>query len=285
MASFYIAENKHLRANLFPMHYHSVNELFYIIDGKGELVLEDTRLPVKKSDLILIRSNENHAIMDEPADLLHLYCVYFSDDVLNYHEATRLLPFIEGLDLDSRIISTVNNPDFHRTPQYLREMMFEQNNQTEESPLLMRLILTEMLIRIKRYLTYDPQQVMQHPNPLSPTERAVQGVIHYMEKNYYRNLLLEELAGMVPLGTRQFIRIFKKLTNMHFKEYLQELRIQEAKRLLATQEKEIKSVCFEVGFEDLSHFYRVFRKYTGTTPKNYVTGSRPAKPDVIKSNQ
>jgi two-component system response regulator YesN len=85
-------------------------------------------------------------------------------------------------------------------------------------------------------------------------------------------LHLDELALRVPLGTRQFTRIFSKLTNKHFKEYIQELRINEAKRLLSSGQKEIKSVCFEVGFEDLSHFYRVFRKLTGTTPKNYVLG-------------
>jgi len=95
-----------------------------------------------------------------------------------------------------------------------------------------------------------------------------------MEKNYYRNLALEELAAMAPLGVRQFSRIFKKLTNMNFKEYLQDLRINEAKRLLSTRQRGIKSISFEVGFEDLSHFYRVFRKFTGTTPKNYIMNSR-----------
>jgi transcriptional regulator GlxA family with amidase domain len=178
--------------------------------------------------------------------------------------------------LKKRIITTINNPDFYRIPQYFREMMFEQNNQTEESHLLMRLLFTEMLIRIRRFVHSDTAQQAPSTSGLSPTEKSVLRVINYMEKNFYRNTSLEELASMVPLGTRQFIRIFQKLTNMNFKEYLQELRINEAKKLLATRQKEIKSVCFEVGFEDLSHFYRVFRKFTGTTPKNYVVGSQPS---------
>ena len=136
----------------------------------------------------------------------------------------------------------------------------------------MRLIFTEMLIKIKRYIRFNRDYPASATEALSPTERSVLNVIRYIESNYYKNLQLEDLASRVPLGTRQFTRIFNKLTNKHIKEYIQELRINEAKRLLSSGQKEIKSVCFEVGFEDLSHFYRVFRKLTGTTPKNYVLG-------------
>lgn len=272
-APFYIAENKHIRADVFPLHHHRVNELFYILDGKGEVILNDVRMPVGKSDLILIKANEDHAFVDDEEDLLHLYCVYFSDSILTYQQDDNsLIEFVHGLAINERVISTHSNPDSYDIPRYFRRIMFEQNNRTEESELLMRLVFTEMLIRIKRLIAFERNESLSGAGlgSLSPTERSVLGVIRYMEKNYFRNLLLEELATMVPLGTRQFIRIFNKLTNKHFKEYMQELRINEAKRLLSTGRKEIKSVCFEVGFEDLSHFYRVFRKFTGTTPKNYV---------------
>ena len=275
ISTFWIEENKHLRANRFPLHYHSVNELLYIIDGKGEFILEGLRLPVNKYDLILVRSNETHVIIDEPSDLLHLYCVYFSDELLNDQSGGNFLSrFINELDEKQRVIPTIYNPSFFRLPQFLREIMFEQNNPTEDSPLLMRLVFIEMLIRIKRFIQANMGPSIFEPDSLSPTERSVLSVIQYMEKNYYRNLVLEELADMVPLGIRQFTRIFKKLTNMNFKEYTQELKINEAKRLLSTRQKGIKSVCFDVGFEDLSYFYRVFRKRTGTTPKNYAMNSR-----------
>ena len=289
IASFHIAENKHLRANVFPMHYHRVNELFYILDGKGELILEDVRLPIKKSDLILVRPNEDHAFMDRPGELLHLYCVYFSDDALNYrHGDNTLISFLGELGHASRIISTQDSPSFYDIARYFREILFEQNNPSAESHLLMRLLFTEMLIKIKRFIESNRSDRDPAADALSPTERAVLNVVRYVESNYYRNLNLEELAARVPLGTRQFTRIFHKLTGKHVKEYVQELRINEAKRLLSSRQKEIKSVCFEVGFEDLSHFYRVFRKLTGTTPKSYVLGlkaqpqaddlSRPAAP-------
>lgn len=273
IASFHIAENKHLRANVFPLHYHRVNELFYILDGKGELLLEDVRLPIKKSDLILIRPHEDHAFMDQPGELLHLYCVYFSDDALDYQRGDNtLIKFVQEMDRASRIISTQDSPNFYDIPRHFREIMFEQNHPTAESHLLMRLIFTEMLIKIKRFIEFNRSYPAPATDALSPTERSVMNVVRYVESNYYRNLNLEELASRVPLGTRQFTRIFNRLTNKHFKEYIQELRINEAKRLLSSRQKEIKSVCFEVGFEDLSHFYRVFRKLTGTTPKNYVLG-------------
>jgi len=281
ISSFWIEENKHLHANRFPLHYHRVNELLYIIDGKGEFNLEGLRLPIKKYDLILVRSNENHVILDDPPELLHLYCIYFSDEMLNDpHGGNLLSRFINELEENQRVISTLYHPSFLQLPLYLREILFEQNNPTEDSLLLMKLIFVEILIRVKRFIHSNMGSSVFETDSLSPTERSVLGVIQYMEKNYYRNLVLEELADMVPLGTRQFTRIFKKLTRMNFKEFTQELKINEAKRLLSKRQKGIKSVCFEVGFEDLSHFYRVFRKFTGTTPKNYAMNTRVLYPGV-----
>lgn len=88
-------------------------------------------------------------------------------------------------------------------------------------------------------------------------------------QNFSRNLTLEEVADCVHLNPAYFSSIFKQSTGSSFKEYLNMVRIEESKRLLANTDYSIIDIAVAAGFEDQSYFSRVFKKYTGLTPKQY----------------
>ena len=93
--------------------------------------------------------------------------------------------------------------------------------------------------------------------------------ILYISRNFIRNLTLDEVAEHVHLNPAYFSTLFKQSTGSSFKEYLNMVRIEESKRLLATTEHSIIDIALAVGFEDQSYFSKVFKKYTGLTPKQY----------------
>ena len=80
---------------------------------------------------------------------------------------------------------------------------------------------------------------------------------------------LEETAGHVGLNPAYFSTLFKQSCGSSFKEYLNMIRIEESKRLLANTDYPILDIAVSVGFEDQSYFSKVFKKYTGLTPKQY----------------
>ena len=93
--------------------------------------------------------------------------------------------------------------------------------------------------------------------------------IRYISQTFAGNLTLEDVASHVHLNPAYFSTLFKQSTGSSFKEYLNMVRIEESKRLLINPEYSIIDVAMAVGFMDQSYFSKVFKKYTGLTPKQY----------------
>lgn len=98
---------------------------------------------------------------------------------------------------------------------------------------------------------------------------AVKKAIRYISVNFFQNITLDIVAAHVHLNPAYFSTLFKTSTGYSFKEYLTKVRIEESKRLLKTTSHSIVDICLAVGFEDQSYFSKVFKKYTGLTPKQY----------------
>ena len=88
------------------------------------------------------------------------------------------------------------------------------------------------------------------------------------------NISLELVAQEFQITTSYLCRIIKQQVGMSYKEYLTELRIAEAKRLLIEEEFSVTEVCMRVGYTNTSNFIRVFQKYTGMTPAKFRDTNR-----------
>jgi transcriptional regulator GlxA family with amidase domain len=91
----------------------------------------------------------------------------------------------------------------------------------------------------------------------------------YLHENFAAPFNVEEVAQRVGMSTRNFTRRFKQATGEPPVTYLHKLRINYAKRLLETDYKTIQEVCYEVGYEDVPFFRKIFKRYTGLAPKEY----------------
>lgn len=91
----------------------------------------------------------------------------------------------------------------------------------------------------------------------------------YMENHYKEKLSLEEVANYVGLSQYYFSNLFKKTKGVKFSSYLNEVRIDEAKKMLRNPKITIAKICEEVGFNDQPYFSKNFKKYTGMTVTEY----------------
>ena len=89
---------------------------------------------------------------------------------------------------------------------------------------------------------------------------------HFSDENLDR----EAVAAHVGLHPTYFGEVFKKETSVHYSEYLAELRIEKAKELLHTTQKNVAEIAYETGFSSQSYFCTVFKRKTGLTPKQYL---------------
>lgn len=97
----------------------------------------------------------------------------------------------------------------------------------------------------------------------------IKKAIQYISQNFAETITLDDVAGHVHLNPAYFSTIFKQSTGSSFKEYLNMIRIEEGKRLLSSTNFPIIDIAMAVGFEDQSYFSKVFKRYTGLTPKQF----------------
>ncbi len=91
----------------------------------------------------------------------------------------------------------------------------------------------------------------------------------YIEKNFHRDLSLEEVSRQLDLSSYYFSKLFKEETGSNFIEYVTSLRIDKAKELLMQKNLSMKEICSLVGYSDPNYFSRAFKKREGITPTEY----------------
>lgn len=91
----------------------------------------------------------------------------------------------------------------------------------------------------------------------------------YIESNFEKKLSLAEIAEKVSMSKRNFIRRFKSVTGDTPLQYIQKVKVEQAKRILEAEKKSFEEIVYEVGYEDINAFRKLFIRVTGITPSSY----------------
>ena len=94
-----------------------------------------------------------------------------------------------------------------------------------------------------------------------------------IDEGYSRRISLNSLATDLAVSKEHLSRIFKKKFGVTVTEYIHQVRIESARRLMASGDYSLKQICYETGYQSYNDFYRNFRKVTGVSPKGFVEKS------------
>jgi len=125
-----------------------------------------------------------------------------------------------------------------------------------------------------KLLVFDPVRQKQSPyvsfeNHKGHDDQAILKAQEWLETHYKQNISMDDLAEQVGLGSRTFKRRFKLATNENPINYLQRIRVEQAKNKLEKTTESINNIIWSVGYEDVSSFRQLFKRFTGLTPKDY----------------
>jgi AraC-like DNA-binding protein/ligand-binding sensor protein len=129
--------------------------------------------------------------------------------------------------------------------------------------------LTHLLTVFASHLSAVSNQIaVREANAELP---AITKAKQYIEAHYTEDLKLSQVAAAVFMSTFYFCKTFKKKVGMNFTEFVSRTRIEKAKNLLLNPNLRISEIAFEVGFQSLTHFNRIFKQMMGQSPTNYRT--------------
>ncbi|MDR3711459.1 MAG: AraC family transcriptional regulator [Puia sp.] len=250
-------------------HFHKEYELVLIDNTEGTRFIGDKVSFIKDSDLMLIGPNIPHLYRNteeyyqNKGLVARSSFIHFTDDFLGdpffdlpEMKAVRLLLNRSALGLE------INGHSNSYIKARLREM-------STETPARRLLKLLDILIFLSTSEDLTPVLSSAFTASNSNDTDKIDTVFQFILKNYKSEIYIGEIAEKLNMSIASFSRYFKHHTRKTFSNYVTEIRISHACRLLMEGNYSISEICYQSGFENLSNFYRHFKKHTGLIPKDY----------------
>jgi len=132
----------------------------------------------------------------------------------------------------------------------------------------------DLAASLSKLMLIDPSRRLQSPYKskqfaMGHGDHAILAVQQWLAANFARQLTIREMAALAKLGDRTIMRRFKKATGDTPLEYLQQLRIAEARKLLETTTESVDDIILQTGYEDASSFRKLFKRGTGLSLSAY----------------
>ena len=264
----YIVE-RHKSEFLFPLHSHREYELNFIENGKGvRRVVGDSVEEIGPYELTLVAGNELEHAWEQGScvegDVREITIQFspdiFPPDLLNKSQFSSISKMLSkashGLNFSVRTImrvysyldtlSSVTEP-FNQYLNFLK-ILYELS-QDEEA----RILASSSFARAAR----------------DKESRRVMKVKQYVNDHYSEDLRLESLASLAGMTPQAFSRFFKMRTGRTLSDYIIDIRLGNAARLLVDTTQNVSEICYSCGFNNLSNFNRIFKAKRGYTPRDF----------------
>lgn len=246
----------------FKWHYHPEYELTYIIKGNGYRIVGNSYEHFIDGDLVLLGSNLPHTWSGK------LDGDEYSDAVVIQFSREFISPFLgtnEGILMRNMLEASARGLSFEANEALVSKIIDLTDRKGVDRILNLISILDDLS---KKQNTIIATNTF-HNIVSKKSELRINKVCLFIQNNFYNKISLKEVADLIYLTESNFCKFFKKATGKTYSDYLSEIRINEASRLLIQSEKAISLISFECGFETLSYFNRVFLNKKGMTPSMY----------------
>lgn len=255
-----------------PVHAHKYIEVLYCISGVHEILLNRKLYTFSKGDMVLINSKELHQIKAITNEISDYIVVRFEPDILytsyqNAFELKYLLPFTLNETAAKKVFpSDVIEKTF--LPEIFQELLKDYTEKTYCYEFAIRTNICRIFLWILRY--WKQNGVVMH-SAISDDRLIEQfkPALEYINKHCARDISASDMAEFCHMSYSYFSRMFKKVVNKSFREYLNYQRIKKAELLLATTDLSITDIAMQTGFSTSSYFIQQFKLIKHVSPKQF----------------
>ena len=246
-------------------HFHPELELAYVNDGGGKRHIGNHISYFKNSQLVLIGSNLPHMgftdrlTINGSETIIQMKPDFLGESFFNLPETKAIYKLFErakmGIifhpeikkEVGPKITALINYEGLERLLKFIE--ILQELASTEDYSLL----------NVQGFAV----EVYQQDND------RVDQIFKYITKHFHEHISLEAISEEVNMTPPSFCRYLKKITGKTFTNLVNEYRIVHASKLLVEKPTSITDICYESGFNNFSHFNKLFKKITGKSPSNY----------------
>jgi AraC-like DNA-binding protein len=244
---------------------YDVHELLFCRAGTGRLTGEDTDAELSAGSLLFNPKGTVNAIDKTISVVQVLFSEQlFSASVHTEKEALYVLGLVK-LHARKQNLIALSKVGAERIVTLLDAMLWEFQNRYRGYSWAIRLKLIEFLITLMR----DTQFKISIKGLKPFSSSRIQDAVLYLNTDFMNPISVDDVLDACGLSRSHFHALFKQETGRTFVDYLSWLRCTRAAELLVATDRTILDIAMECGFRNLSHFYHVFKRETGTSPRRY----------------
>lgn len=251
-------------------HYHDNYEISFITEGTGKRIVADSIEEFQPGDLVFIGRNLPHVwiadkdLLTPTSRSLEMVFLQFTDNIIGTQ--------LKGLPEFKNIVKALaaSERGIHILGQTLNEVseLMLQMPYMKSFDRMLHFFKILDIIGKSSSLAYLASKEYLKARFTTGNKRIA--LIHdYLMKNYRDEVNLNNLASLVNMAEGSLCRFFKSNMGLTIFEYLNKIKVEFACKLLMDEDLSITEVCFDSGFNNLSHFNKQFKKSTGATPTEY----------------
>ncbi|WP_027075471.1 AraC family transcriptional regulator [Maribacter antarcticus] len=249
------------------IHSHKNFELNYICSGIGRRIVGDNISGFEKDDLVLLGPELPHCweLLDsEKNEVSTCIVTHFSENIIDSDffrmpELQKVVELLKNANTGIRFKIEDNSE--------IRQILIELSESKGLEYYIGLLKVFNNLLKIEdRESLSNP---MNLSSVFSKNREKINKVYEYVFQNIQEGIRLEDASSVLNMAPSSFCRFFKKKTGLSFMEYVKNVRVGIAAKLLAETDKQITQICFESGYNNLANFNHYFKANMGKTPSDY----------------
>jgi len=255
------------------LHRHNETQITWIVRGEGTLIAGNYMQPFKPGDIYILGANQPHIFKNDPVYFdkrrkrkVHGLTCFFNPDgffqtILNLPEAKAIKKFVDST------VYGLQAPASEQKRILAELLAVKESTQGFRLAAFIRLLQTLAEIKDWKKLASNSQEYS-----FSDSEGLrMNEVYQFTMAHYSESIKLRQIANVAYLTPQAFCRYFKKHTRKTYITFLSEIRINEAcKKIIAGNFESISSVAYDTGFSSAVSFNRVFKRFTGKSPSQYL---------------
>jgi len=255
------------KAHVFydQLHQHQEIQLSYIKTGEGTLVVGDSISQYQQGDILVIGPNLPHVFKSEersetPSEMITLFFskTGFGTHFFDLEELQEVLPFFKRVDNGFKVLS-------HKALLHGYFGELHTSSTIERFIVLLKILKTMSLAKKVELSSYVYEKKYS-----ADEGKRMQDIMSFTIHQYPQSISLDQIAHVASMTKNAFCKYFKKRTNKTYVQFLNEVRVENAcKLLISKKEVSIAAIAYQCGFNNVANFNRQFKWVKKVTPSHY----------------